>query len=165
MTKTRTLLTGLIVLLLAASAGCTSRSTLERVYPKNKHSIESRVFVGELRVTFATVERSFSDKDTIPLCIQIKNMSDEVITLNYASGQRYDFAIVNSAGEQIWQWEAGRNFALVSTAVDLKVGQRQTFCENLAPGFLKPGTYTIEGKSMADELYSETLELKIYVKQ
>jgi hypothetical protein len=163
MTKIRAVAAMMAILLLAVSAGCTKSSTVERVYPRKKQSIESRVFVGQIKVSFATVKRNYNSKDTIPLCLQIKNTSDEVYTLNYASGQRYDFIIKNKAGDQLWQWQAGKNFALIATTTDLRPGQRQTFYQNIAPGLLKPGKYILEAQSIADELYSETLELNINV--
>src|SRR5687768_14804657 len=47
---------------------------------------------------------------TVDLALRISNASDKRIELSFASGQTYDFVILDDAGTEVWRWSADRMF-------------------------------------------------------
>lgn len=62
------------------------------------------------------------------LRLTVINTSRAPVTLQFASGQHYDFE-VRRAGETVWRWSAGRMFTQAVTSLTLRPRERQVFTE------------------------------------
>ena len=51
------------------------------------------------------------------------NNSNQSATFGFNTSQRYDFAITNSAGLEVWRWSRGKYFARVLGSLTLQPGQ------------------------------------------
>jgi hypothetical protein len=48
--------------------------------------------------------------DTVQFGLHVTNVSGAPVTVEYASGQRYDFVVRTLAGAEVWRWSADRGF-------------------------------------------------------
>jgi len=53
----------------------------------------------------------------------------EPMTLNYRTSQRYDLAVMDSQGQEVWRWSRHREFAQVAEEVALQANRTLTFAE------------------------------------
>lgn len=60
--------------------------------------------------------------DSVELVLHATNPTSKPVTLEFSSGQRYDFLILDAAGRTVWQW-----------------GQDQMFTQSLGSEVLAPG--------------------------
>ena len=97
-----------------------------------------------LLLTLDTDQRTYRSGEPIDLLLKLNNRSDRDTTLEFSSGQRYDFQLADAAGETAWTWSADRSFiqALGSErlATDGALEYRERFT-----GQLKPGSYRLTG--------------------
>lgn len=49
--------------------------------------------------------------DTVTLELTVANGGREPVVLTYGTSQRYDFAVRDAAGAEVWRWSADRMFA------------------------------------------------------
>jgi multidrug efflux pump subunit AcrA (membrane-fusion protein) len=72
-------------------------------------------------------------RETVPLKLRLKNVSDQPIELellgrgDYAFPGAYDFVITKSDGTKVWQWLDGKVLLPVSSKRTLRPGQEMTF--------------------------------------
>ncbi len=65
-----------------------------------------------------------SVRDGVTLVLHVTNNTESAMELRIPNGQRYDFAILDSAGRTVWQWSAERMF---TQALQTKLlGPRET---------------------------------------
>lgn len=55
----------------------------------------------------------------VRLVLELKNLTDETLTLNFPSGQHYDFEVHDSKKQLIWKWSQGHMFIQTFTAITL----------------------------------------------
>lgn len=68
------------------------------------------------------------------LTFTVRNPSSEAVKIVYPSGQKYDFAIVDStSGKQVWRWSASRTFLAAIVEESLPAGGTLTFVETWKP--------------------------------
>jgi len=73
---------------------------------------------------------SLNDPGTpIEFTIYITADGTEPSALTYRSSQRYDFAVVDSSGREIWRWSMGKAFAQVMSEETLETGATLRFRE------------------------------------
>jgi len=53
----------------------------------------------------------------------------EPMTLYYRTSQRYDLAVINSEGQEVWRWSRDRTFAQVTEEVPLEANGMLSFTE------------------------------------
>src|SRR4051812_26758669 len=46
----------------------------------------------------------------VHLALNVKNVGGKHAELSFASGQAYDFVVVDSVGKEVWRWSGGRMF-------------------------------------------------------
>ena len=63
-----------------------------------------------LQDVFSQESNRFAQGETITLSLTLTNYSDEAVTLNFTSGQQYDFYVVSNQGAEIWRWSGDRAF-------------------------------------------------------
>lgn len=74
--------------------------------------------------------------------LRLATRNSEPVRLLYASGQQYEFKLINSSGEVVWMWSKDRVFT-AGVSEDFVVDrrwEREIFIEGVAPG-----VYTFEG--------------------
>jgi hypothetical protein len=71
--------------------------------------------------------------------LRITNTTGKRVELNFASGQAYDFIVVDSLGREVWRWAEGRVFTQSVQNKLLGKGEGITISEKWAPA--KPGKY------------------------
>ena len=49
-------------------------------------------------------------KHTVRFALQVKNVGHKHVELTFPTGQRYDFAVLDASGREVWRWSAGRMF-------------------------------------------------------
>ncbi|HHV62403.1 MAG TPA: LysM peptidoglycan-binding domain-containing protein [Firmicutes bacterium] len=81
------------------------------------------------------------------------NVTNQPITLEYRTGQRYDFLITRN-DQEIWRWSHGKAFVMVMQTLTLNPGENQTFREvwtqvDNEGRPVRPGTYRLTGWNTA----------------
>ena len=65
---------------------------------------------------------------------QVVNATGKRVELNFASGQAYDFVVVDSAGREVWRWAEGRIFTQSVQNKLLGKGEGITIAERWGAG-------------------------------
>jgi hypothetical protein len=86
--------------------------------------------------------------DTAELALHVMNARDEPIDLEFATAQRYEFAVYTTAGEAVWRWSADRVFAQVTGAERIGAGEALEF-RAAWPAAVAAGPYIAEGRLLA----------------
>jgi hypothetical protein len=95
--------------------------------PMSQNGIEARV-----DVTTAPV---------VTFMLELTNKSGKVMELQFPSAQTHDFAVVNAAGQTVWQWSHDRMFTQVLSTETIAKNGQITFSEEWRDA--KPGAYTL----------------------
>ena len=84
---------------LASMGGTTVRSS---------NAVEKTIKSGSalLAATFAVLPEG----DDVRFTFRVVNASPKNVEVNFASGQAYDFVVVDSVGREVWRWSADRIF-------------------------------------------------------
>ena len=109
-------------------------------------------------LTLKTDKKTYAPTDPILITFTAKNKTKSRMTLDFTSGQRYDFEIKTGkkgAEKTVWKWSQGMMFTMMMTALPLaeskSVEFKQTYTPTTDPAKLKynaqkplaPGTYTL----------------------
>jgi len=108
------------------------------------HGGERGMTMTGIRVTVTTDKAAYAVGEPVALTLQVENRSDSAVSFEFATGQRYDFLIVDAAGETVWRWGAGRGFIQMLGAERLEPGASLVYRERFA-GELRPGAYSVTG--------------------
>jgi hypothetical protein len=80
---------------------------------------------GKLAVTVDSV---------LHLTFSVRNPASEAVKVVYPSGQKYDFAVVDStSGKEVWRWSASRTFLAAIVEQSVPAGGTLTFVETWKP--------------------------------
>ncbi|MBI4614038.1 MAG: hypothetical protein HY720_10555 [Planctomycetes bacterium] len=87
---------------------------------------------------------------TVKAHFEVKNGTTDTVPTEFTSGQKYDFAIRNEAGKEVYRWAYNRAFPDIYIMGKLKPGETLAFDETIvlkdnSGTPLPPGLYTIEG--------------------
>ena len=69
----------------------------------------------------------------VRLRLRLANAADSAITLEFPSGQRYDFAVARPGGESLWRWSAARSFIAEYGTETLAPGEALEYVERWDP--------------------------------
>ncbi len=72
--------------------------------------------------------------NTVRLVLHVTNPSNQPATLEFSSGQRYDFAIRTADGADVWTWSADKQFMQALGSETIAPGQTIDFTETWEPG-------------------------------
>jgi hypothetical protein len=64
-----------------------------------------------------------------PIQLSITVAVRDPMTLYYRTSQRYDLAVINSQGQEVWRWSRDRTFAQVTEQVPLEANGMLSFTE------------------------------------
>jgi hypothetical protein len=87
---------------------------------------ERELCVG-VRVT--TDKAAYVMGEAIAVTLVVTNPTDAPITLNFSSGQQYDFIVRDAMGAEVWRWSRGRGFIQALTALTLQPRETELFTE------------------------------------
>ncbi|MEJ2552427.1 MAG: BsuPI-related putative proteinase inhibitor [Gammaproteobacteria bacterium] len=105
-------------------------------------------------VTLRTLDKfgqdatSFVQGENITIVLSIKNVSAETKTLNFGSGEQYDFIAKDANDTIVWRWSMGKLFIAAFTSYDIAPSDTHTVTttwDQMTPaGVLPVGNYTLE---------------------
>jgi len=75
--------------------------------------------------------------------LTIKNVGTKHAEVDFASGQRYDFVVIDSAGREVWHWSNGRMFTQSVQNKQLGSGEAMRVSETWKKPPVAPGKYTV----------------------
>lgn len=97
-----------------------------------------------IALSVSTADSAVSTGSPVDVALTVTNDFPAPVTLQFRSGQRYDFLVLNAAGDTVWQWRAGKAFIQVLGEEQLGPGESLEFLETVE-GALPPGDYTVVG--------------------
>jgi len=120
-----------------------------------KHLIRTLLFVllVGLLIGCGTSEDGSSADSVVPSLVEvddrtydykIKNQTDQTITLEFNSSQRFDYAIFNDEDEQVYLHSDETMYAQVVGEEELEPGEELAYRINLNDIDLEPGEYVLE---------------------
>lgn len=102
------------------------------------------------RLSVTTDRDGYRVGDTIGVTLTVSNPGPDTAVLSFATGQRYDMALVDAGGRLVWRWSEGMMFVQMLGAERLAPGDSLVYRERApAPG--APGRYVVEGRVPATE--------------
>ncbi len=116
-------------------AGFAAGQQAPRVYPLAGPALE---------VSVTTDKPVYAPGEPIRIVFEAVNETDSAATLAFASAQRFDMAIADESGTEVWRWSAGRMFAqmLGQEVLGPEIGRLSY--EATFTGALGPGRYRVE---------------------
>ena len=86
-----------------------------------------------------------ADSTDVRLALRVVNTSSKRVEVNFATGQTYDFVILDSIGREVWHWGSGRMFTQTLRNKLLDGGESLNVRETWKAAALAPGRYTARG--------------------
>ena len=99
-------------------------------------------------VSLSTDKQTYATDDVIGLTLELQNNSDQALVLDFSTGQRYDFAILQSPADTVWSWSEERMFMQMLGQETVGANQVLVYHEQINPQ-LSAGTYTVTGRIVA----------------
>jgi len=115
-----------------------------------------------LGLVLKTDKETYGQGEPINLILHVINRGAEPVTLRFLSAQRYDVAVKNLKGQEVWRWSSGQMFAQVMGEETLQPGRRAWTYRITVRERLSPGRYAVIGTIPAqEELLSESITISI----
>lgn len=128
---------GLLGILFLTTA-CTSREQAGRA--GDEDSLTS--------VPLATSVQVEVDSSTARMVLHVTNPSSQPVTLEFTSGQRYDFAVRTAGGADVWRWSAARSFMQALGTETIEPGATVRYAENWEFG-KRTGSFVVVAELVA----------------
>ena len=96
----------------------------------------------EISFSLALDKTQYAAGETASVRLAIRNTTAAPLTLDFNSSQRYDLAIRDAAGVEVYRWSATRSFSAVAGSEAIAGGERN-FADRI-PLPDKPGRYTLD---------------------
>lgn len=94
-----------------------------------------------LGVSLASDKSIYAHGAPVVLAFEAINRSAAPVTLDFASAQRFDVALFDEAGREVWRWSAGRMFGQALGQETLGPDRPRLAYVATFSGRLKPGSY------------------------
>ena len=117
----------------------------------------------QLKLEIITDQRTYSNKDNIEVKMKVINNSNQDITLEFNSGQKYDIFIKNKNNEIIYSWAENQMFIQAFVSETIKANSSLTYQEKIDISDLAQGTYFLEVE-LTDQKYglkAEPIKFKV----
>lgn len=108
-----------------------------------------------LKLKITTDQKTYKNKDNIELNIEIINNSNQDITLEFNSGQKYDIFIKNKNDEIIYSWAENQMFIQAFVSETINANSSIVYNEIIEISDLSQGSY-----SLAVQLTDQEYKLK-----
>lgn len=73
-----------------------------------------------------------TNDDSIEMKLSVTNNSKNAVTLTHSSGQKYDFALLDSEKKDLYRWSADKSFIVMETTTVIEAGKSIEFTETLS---------------------------------
>lgn len=108
----------------------------------NKTSGERNMNYG---ISMTNDKMKYSVGEPIKMTLKIFNYTQEEISFQFTTSQRYDFIIEDKEGEEIWRWSKDKMFAMVLGEETLGLDSPEIIYTAEYKGELDPGYYKVTG--------------------
>lgn len=98
-----------------------------------------------LGITLATDKATYAPGEAVAMRLAVFNRAPDPVHVEFRTGQRFDFAIMDANGEELWRWSAGRMFSQMLGTEALGPEAPQRVYEAVFDGTLAPGRYVVRG--------------------
>lgn len=71
------------------------------------------------------------NKGVLTMSLTIQNNTDKTVTIDYTSGQKYDFKLFDAQGNNVYTWSADKMFIALMNSIELKPGENLVFSDTL----------------------------------
>jgi hypothetical protein len=88
---------------------------------------------------------TYARGEPIALTLEVANRGPRLVTLQFRTAQRYDIAVRDSQGREVWRWSAGQMFAQVLGEEILPPGSGALTYRVILRERFDPGRYTAVG--------------------
>lgn len=105
---------------------------------RSTNAVEKTVKSGS--TTLTTSFDVVPEGDDVRFNFRVVNAAPKSVEVNFASGQAYDFVVVDSVGREVWRWSADRVFTQSVRNKLLGKGESISANEKWSPA--KPGKFT-----------------------
>ena len=92
--------------------------------------------------------------DTVRFVLQVTNTGPAPVTLDFTSGQSFDFVVTRDGGE-VWRWSADRGFTQALRSETLAPGETRTYDAAWSPPAGTSGEFLARGFLTAREHRAE----------
>lgn len=104
-----------------------------------------------VEVSVTTDKATYRNGEPITMTLQVSSRTGEEVLLQFLSAQRFDFAIRDAKGRQLWRWSEGQVFAQVLGTEALGPARPQITYQAQFRGNLAPGWYSLEATLVAKD--------------
>lgn len=80
----------------------------------------------------AITPEAVAGADSITMSVTVRNDTKKAVTIQNASGQKYDFQLLDTNRKVIYTWSADKQFIAAASATTIKAGQSVTYSETLS---------------------------------
>jgi hypothetical protein len=87
--------------------------------------------------------------DTVDMGLHVANAAADPVELEFATAQRYDFAVLTLEGEEVWRWSSDQMFAQVLGSERVGNGNTLEYRATWPAAAPAPGRYIAEGQLVA----------------
>lgn len=87
-----------------------------------------------------TTEAVFNEDNSIEMKIIIKNESENDVSIEFFSGQKYDFKLLDADKNILWTWSANKLFIQMLSTMEIKAGETVEFIEVVTADEYAPAT-------------------------
>jgi hypothetical protein len=109
---------------------------------KQVHWSDHSISIKNEGIVAGSLENSLVYDGHGSLVFSIKNQTEEIKTLTFNTGQRYDYIIWDDKGQKIQQYSSGKMFNQLVSTESIKQGEEKTYTATLSN--LKKGNYKVE---------------------
>ena len=138
--KNRLWLLALLLLLLAlfaAACGMEEDAEEKPEEPETNESTSGGIAAGE-------PEPAIQQLDDETYLYTVKNQTEKPLTFDFTSSQRYDFALLDESGEQVFLQSSVSMYAQALGEETIKQAEELSYELEVPPLDLEAGTYTLE---------------------
>jgi hypothetical protein len=96
-----------------STSGCARKAAPEAAASADRGATEDVVTSLEVKV----------GRDSVELILHATNPTSQAVSLQFSSGQRYDFMVLDGQGREVWRWSADKMFTQALGTEVLAPGQ------------------------------------------
>jgi hypothetical protein len=116
---------------------------------------------GEDQMSLIPSLQAYPTAEGLHLVLQVSNVTEEPIEINFSSGQTYDF-VVRREGRQVWRWSEEMMFTQALRREQLPAGETWRFEETWAEGADARGDLEVIGMlTSSDHAVQQSMEIAV----